>query len=509
MSKSIKLYDARGAELALAAPRARRETRNFDAWRNPATGFGTSRDKTEFTRYFGPDWLSDAELSNLFHGNAIAARMVCARPDETMREGFSADTGDEGLNEALLEHSEELGVLENFSRGMWWGRLFGGGAVLIGCDDGRSAAKPLQPERANDLSYLRVFDKRYLYPNTWYEEPGHPKLGRPETYYVTNPSMHAGGEALAIVHETRLITFGGAPTAMLEREINNGWDRSILQGAYEALRSFGVTFKSLEVLLTDGYQAVFKMSGLREALASEDDGGYLQRRMEGLEMGRSTVRAMMVDAGTGAEGEGEESFERNNVTLAGVPDSLDKICIYLAAHVRTPVTILLGQSPAGMNATGESDFRWWYDDIRSDQTLRLAPKLRRLYRVMLSTKRYGRRDQAVKITFPSLWSQSPKEAAETRKTVLDGDTVAVTSQIWLPEKVALVRSQPGGMQKEITFDAKERKAYEDALKSEQDLLVEEAGEPEPPPAPPGGGFGAPKPNGAPKAAPAPPPAAAE
>ncbi len=38
-----------------------------------------------------------------------------------------------------------------------------------------------------------------------------------------------------------------------------------------------------------------------------------------------------------------------------------------------PVTILMGQSPAGMNATGESDFRWHYDRIKSRQTLHIAP----------------------------------------------------------------------------------------------------------------------------------------
>ena len=509
MSKPV-LFDAAGKPLPLLGQAARAVTSsNFDGWSNSVTGYGTDRDKTQYTRYFGVDWLSDAELSSLFHGDAIAQRMVCARPDEMLREGYVVDTKDDGLNLDLRDRGEELDILGKVNEGMRWGRLFGAGAVLLGCDDGRSAAKPLVPEKANDLSYLYVLDKRYIQPLTYYSTPGHPKLGKPETYFVTQPSTYAvQTEPVSIVHETRLVMFGGAPTGLLEREVNQSFDRSVLQAAFDALRSFNTGYKSVEVLLTDGFQAVFKMAGLKEAIAA-DDFGDIAKRFAAIDRARSVIRAMVVDAGTGNEGEAAEDFTRSNITLAGVPDALDKLILLLAASVKTPVTILMGQSPAGMNATGVSDFRWWYDDLASDQTLRLAPKLRRIYRVMLATKRYASvaKGKQVTITFPPLWTMTPLEAAQTRVQVLTGDNLLVQMQAVQPEKVALTRCQPDGAQRELVFTPEERKQYEDALKAEQELMVEQAGKPEEPPAPPGGGFGGGFGGGG--GGPAPPPKAAE
>ena len=48
-----------------------------------------------------------------------------------------------------------------------------------------------------------------------------------------------------------------------------------------------------------------------------------------------------------------------------------------------PVTRLLGQSPAGLSATGESDTRNYYDMIAARQEVELRPRLERLDRLVL------------------------------------------------------------------------------------------------------------------------------
>ena len=50
-------------------------------------------------------------------------------------------------------------------------------------------------------------------------------------------------------------------------------------------------------------------------------------------------------------------------TFTGLPDVYDRVMMDVAGAAKTPVTKLFGRSPAGMNATGESDMNNYYDYI--------------------------------------------------------------------------------------------------------------------------------------------------
>lgn len=440
----------------------------FDSWENEVTGFGTRDDKTSYTRFMGGLLLSQQELSNIYHGDDLAARMVDVVPDEMLREGFVVETGDQGLNAAIADKLEALQADASYADGLRWGRLYGEGAILIGADDGRRASQPLIPERARDINYLHVIDGRYYWPYTYYREAGHPKLGQPETYGVMPPNN--SGQPHAIVHETRLVRFGGAPTGTQEREINLSRDYSVLQRAYEPLRSFNTGWKAVEILLTDGHQSVFKMQGLAEMIGSEGE-ALAQARLKVINLYRSVLRAIVVDAGDKESGVGAEDFSRNSVSFSDIPKTLDSFMLRLAAAVQIPVTILMGQSPAGMNATGESDFRWFYDRIRSEQTRKLSPKIRRLIKLLLATKAWSQNPKTLAIKFPPLWTEAPLQAAQTRKTIIEGDTLLTTNQIALPEEVALQRLKTDGFQTELVLTPTGVKVREAVIGSEYSALT--------------------------------------
>ena len=69
----------------------------------------------------------------------------------------------------------------------------------------------------------------------------------------------------------------------------------------------------------------------------------------------------------------EESLERFEATLTGVPDTLDRLTSRLAAAAGIPATVLLGEAPAGLNATGDSDVRNYYDRLQADRTSKIVP----------------------------------------------------------------------------------------------------------------------------------------
>lgn len=444
----------------------------FDSWQNQVTGFGTSIDKTTYSQFVGARPFSDQELSNLYHGDDLAARMVDVVPDEMLREGFSLDLEDADLSAALSEHLESLRIDSNLADGWRWGRLYGGAGLLLGADDGRPASSPLVPERAKALSYLYALDRRYLWPLTYYTDRGNPKLGRPETYMVSAVSSHDDQQGFAVVHETRLVLFGGASTGTREREQNNSWDYSVLHRAVEVLRSFNTGWKAVEIMLTDANQAVFKMQGMAEMISAEGQDAF-KRRMQLVDMCRSVMRAMVVDGGgkVGNRDVPSEEFLRHSVSFDSIPQTLDKFMLRLAAAVQIPVTILMGQSPAGMNATGDSDFRWFYDRIKSEQTRKLAPIIRRIARVALQSKQFNRADAPITVKFAPLWTETPLAAAQTRSAQMTADAAGVAAGIWLPEEVALQRGAPDGYERELVLTDEARKVREAVVKGEYVTLT--------------------------------------
>ena len=475
----------------------------FDSWVNPVTGLGTTVDKTTYGGIFPTRDLTDIELSSLYHTDDMAARMIDVVPQEMMREPFSVETGDPGLDETINDKFNSLDVRGALGDGIRWARCFGGGAVLIGADDGRDATKELNLDRVKDLSYLYPVDRRLLWPVTYYEEPGHPKLGRPEIYAVTT----LGGYTYRSthVHESRLLIFRGAPTGIRERQQRQGWDLSYLQRAFEVLRSFNTGWSSVETLLTDGNQPIFKMTGLSEAIASGNVDA-LTKRLQIVSLYRSVMRAMVIDA------DAKEEFVRQNASFSEIPGVLDKFMLRLAAAVQMPVTILMGQSPAGMNATGDSDFRWFYDRIRASQMSDLAPKIRHLTNIWLRSKASPIKSakklpKAISVKFPALWTETPAVQAQREKTIADRDAVYIQAQVLLPDEVALARFRPGGFDDELRLSKDAITARENALKTDLAKLAEPAPEVDPitgqPIAPEGapGMAGAPGAPGAPGQAP--------
>jgi phage-related protein (TIGR01555 family) len=455
----------------------------FDSWTNSMTGFGTSRDKTTFTRIGGYHRLTDPELSNLYHGDDTAAKIVDLLPQEMMREPFEVDLADHDLNAKVADKLDALCAREHLLGGLRWGRLYGGAAILLGCDDGLPASEPLVPERAKDVSYLFTVDRRYLWPVSFYATPGDPKFGQVERYQVTVQGFTS--DSVVIVHESRLILFGGASTGSQERRVNYGWDHSVLVKVYDVLAAYNDVWQAIRILATDANQAVFSIAGLAEAIS----GGAkeaLESRLRLTDMSRSMLRAVVVDAGDDVTK--PESFQRQSVSFADIPNLLDRWGVRISAAAETPVTLFMGQSPAGLNATGESDFRGFYDRVRSKQHNDLGPKIRRLVEVFLRTKaggshkldENGKLDTTIKVTFEPLWTEAPSVEAKRRLDIANADKTYVDAGVVLPEEVALTRFQEDGSFNDGAIQV-DRPTRETVLKEELLKLKEPEPEPVPPP----------------------------
>lgn len=143
-------------------------------------------------------------------------------------------------------------------------------------------------------------------------------------------------------------------------------------------------------------------------------------------MSRSVSRSILLDAE-------DEDFRRDSYSFTGIPEILEKMMLRLASAARIPVCLLMGQAPAGMNATGESDTRFFYDQVRAEQEA-LKSKLEHLIKIIV-----GDENARIKIDFPALWQMTDREKAELRRMEAETDRIYLQEGVLLPEEVAIKR----------------------------------------------------------------------
>ena len=408
-----------------------------DDWENIATGLGTDRDKGTYSEFIAGTRLTDQQCSALYHHDDLAKTIISTVPEEALRPGWKVVCSDPDSEPKVTKVEQVLTALEasqNLKAAWIWGRAFGGGAILLGATGSGPPQAPLVEERVKSIDFLTVLDKRDLHPFSFYGDPFKPKFGQVETYQLNQYALGVTPTPLVIIHETRLVLFGGALTARQEKLNNNLWDHSVLQPVINVLRKSNTVLDSVAAMMNDASQGVYKLQGLIDGL-SEEDNGVLQTRMAVMDKMRSITRAIILDADT----EDYKLVERQ--TLSGMAEILDRTVLRVASAARMPVTILMGQSPAGMNATGEADLRWFANSVKAAQTDVLKPRLLRLLKLV------------VKVTFPqddvdrwdvefcNLFEPTAVERAIIDKT--EAETAQIRAAIARPDSV-LPRNQDLG-----------------------------------------------------------------
>jgi len=202
--------------------------------------------------------------------------------------------------------------------------------------------------------------------------------------------------------------------------------------------------------LSDGDQAIFKLEGLLDIMRGGSEGdAAIRTRLSQLQHGRSVARAVAIDAK-------QESFEYVSRSFGGYDTGLYALMFILSAACGIPVTLLFGRAPAGLNASGDSDVRFFYDTIRSEQELRLLKPLRRLLTVLMSSAEgptSGNVPDTWSVSFRPLTQSTPLEHADIRLKTAQADQIELDMGVVTADEIA--KSHYGGDEydQNLTLDA--------------------------------------------------------
>lgn len=455
--------------------------RRLDSWTNLVSKMGVvGRDKRmSSTVDDAPIFKVREEMSALYHGNDLAKKIVDLPVQEMFRRWIRLRSSAMSQKDAItmsrdvLDYMESKRIKSTLEEAMTWAKLYGGACVFMGIRGAGAVNTPLEPMRAKSLEFLTVFDRHEIRVARYYADPLKANYGKPELYEIVSTLNDADvrGSGLhdhktgQIIHASRMLVFEGTRTdKWRKRQFNGGWSDSVFVSAIATLRGHDSVWMSSESLMQDFAQAVIKLQGLSEAMSTNGEDNVMTR-LELMDTSRSVLRALVLDAE-------HEDFERKPTPMTGLADVIDRWMHRLSAATSIPVTLLYGRSPAGQNATGESDFRIFYDKIAAEQERDLRPELERLLEVIFNvddgpTK--GAEPESWQFDFLPLWQLNALEESQRRKAQAETDEIYVNTGVLTPQ--AVTRSRFGGddYSTETMVDEEAIAALEETNQARQEL----------------------------------------
>lgn len=442
------------AQAASSNSNVAKNLQRIDSWYSTTTGAGTSYDKRATISFRQSCALSDSELEALYSENDIAATIVDRVVDDALRQGvvLSWEGSDPETATSFWQWAnDKFKLAETTRQARVLSRVFGGGAVMVGYDGSQQMSEPLAGER-NQVLFLRAVDKRELWAMEYYIDPASPRYLEPAVYqYATRY-----GQALQ-VHESRIVPFHGLITTANQMIDNRGWGYSVLRRVYDTLREFGMSWSSVMYLLQEAAHGIYKMKDLMQLLAS-DNTDLLLARLAEIDRSKSVFRPILLDA------DGED-YSRVATPLTDVAPLLQLAMSRVSSAAGMPSTILFGDSPSGLNATGDSEMRSWYDQVKKEQTAILGPAFVKLLAALAQHPESPVRGKALEdlaVEWPSLWQMEPAEEADLYLKVAQADAVYINSGVYLPEEIAIARSGSEVFWGPVQIDTENRQAQLDA-----------------------------------------------
>lgn len=388
---------------------------HFDGWQNVLTALGTSKDKRMSATVSWTN-INPTVLEDFYAGDEIATRIVDLIPEESLRKWLKF-TGDDKEKNIEKERICSLLDLRKAVEQTWkWARLYGGGLLYMATDSG-DPSQPMQPdEKVVGLQDLSRYDVRTFSTDVEADFKS-PNWGYPNMYHL---QVQIGSEYKGYpIHWTRLVRFDGEVLPRRTYIRNNYWHDSTLQRLFNVIRNYQTAHDSAASILQDFNIGVFKLKGLANLLASGQE-ELVKRRIQTINLGKSAIRAMILDD--------DEEYIDVQRQVGGLADLLRMQGHRLVAATDIPHTKLLGESPDGSNATGNSTTQQWYDFVQSEQNNYLRPKLNRLFQAVFK--------EDCEYEFNPLWQLDEKEEVQKRNTQAQTDALYIQHGVLDPTEVA-------------------------------------------------------------------------
>jgi uncharacterized protein len=384
----------------------------MDSFQNLAARLGWGAGSQHDHSSYGFNFISRnrLQLEAMYRTSWVVGQAVDVVAEDMTREGIDlkGDIDPDDI-EQMAKELERLRIWDHICDTIKWGRLYGG-AIAVMLIDGQRASTPLNMDSITKGQFkgLLVMDRWQLQPDLQdlVTELG-PDLGMPKYYDVI---IGAKGLAGQRIHYSRVVRIDGVDLPFWQSQAENLWGQSVIERLFDRLTAFDSTTTGAAQLVYKAHLRTYKVPKLRSIIATGGPAfNALIKQMEQIRLWQSNEGMTVMD--------GEDTYEAHQYNFSGLSDILLQFGQQLSGALGIPLVRLFGQSPAGLNSTGESDLTTYYDNIKQQQERRLRSPLTKLYSVLSRSVLGQPLPDNFSLDFTSLWQMSDKEKAEIASSI--------------------------------------------------------------------------------------------
>jgi phage-related protein (TIGR01555 family) len=381
--------------------------RTVDSFQNFIAKLGVGADNllSGSTYGFNPITRQRTLLEWIHRGSWIAGVAIDVVADDMTREGVDIIGPIKAEDRTKIEDAaSRLDVWGQLNDNIKWSRLYGG-SIAVYMIAGQDYSTPLRLETIDrgDFRGLCVLDRWQLQPHVddIVTEEG-PFMGLPKYYTVEGQAPGLRGKK---VHYTRCIRLEGVRLPYQQRLTENLWGESELERVYDRLIAFDSATTGAAQLVYKIHLRSLGIKGLRTIVMQGGDGLLgLLGQVEMMRRFQMSEGITMIDA--------DDTLETQSPpAISGLSEILIGFGQQLSGALQIPLVRLFGQSPAGLNSTGESDLKNYYGDIKQKQERDLGFHVPRMYRMIAQSEGIKVPD-GFGTEFRSLWQLEEGDKAE-------------------------------------------------------------------------------------------------
>ena len=366
---------------------------------NSASGYG-----------FSPVSRNRVELEFAYRSSWLCGMAVDVVAQDMTREGvsFKSDIEPDKI-EKLNKATTRLQLWKSITQTIQWARLYGG-ALAVLMIDGQRLETPLRMETIEPGQFkgLMVLDRWLVNPSfdDLVDEFG-PDMGKPKFYTVI---PDAQGLKNMKIHYSRVVRLEGLDLPYWQRLAENGWGLSVLERLWDRLIPYDSVTQGAAQLVYKAHLRTYKVEGLREIISL--GGKALQALTTQIDM----IRKFQSNEGLTLM-DSKDEFEAHAYSFSGLSDMMLQFGQQISGALGIPLVRLFGQSPAGLNSSGESDIRNYYDNIKQQQEATLRPGLLKVFGALHRSELGEEPDDSFDFDFTPLWQLSDVEKATTATSI--------------------------------------------------------------------------------------------
>lgn len=413
-----------------------------DGVANVITGLNAPGSKQGSSYYVAPLGDQLQQASNAYRTSWLMKRCIDIPAFEMTRAG--RDWQAERAEIEKLEKEEARLNLWPKLREAIVGGDQGGAAIILG-DGARDPMRPIKEGGLKSLKYIHVAYRSQLTLGDMETDIESDNFGQPAWFELNQ----GNGKPSIRLHHSRVIPFKGAPAASAGiAGVSNAdafWGDPVWASLQSVVTNADVAQAGVSALVHEAKNDVVTVPGLKDILTSEQGDQMLIRRFTLANQLKNATSTTIIDGGDPNLANSGETWDTRQLSFGTLPELMQTFVGFVAGARGIPKTILLGDTPGGLNTTGKGEQREFERRIEAQQEAVLRPALERIDPLLIASA-LGSVPAEIHWMFAPLSSLSEVEESEVNKRN------AETTQIYVNTGLIPVEALAKGVQNKLIED---------------------------------------------------------